>query len=883
MRRLLKWWKLSRVRALLARRTVDAEMEEEMRFHLEMRIQANQAAGMAEEAARHAARRRFGHADGIKETCRDERGWPWLEQTLKDIRLALRGLARTPGRSGVAVFTLALGMGLATVQVSFVRAAFRGLPFERSDRIMQLFLAQDKGIPWPALAPEDYLAWQKAQKSFSETGAYDEDSGVDLSGDGFFARHYPGVALSAGMLRVLRVAPQLGRGFGPEDERAGAEKVVLLSHGAWQRDFGGDRQVIGRRMHSRGDDPAKIVQGTGVRGETVTIIGVMPEGFAFGDRAQCWYNLRAEAGPKARRVEVIGRLRDGVTLAQARAEAAVVGRSPSPGGKPRRLFVGPLMDLQTVSSIRVLLFTLLGIAGGVLALACANVATLLFLRATERSRELALRLALGAGRARIIGQALCESSLLAGLGAAAGVLLAWWGTALLNRQLSADFAVPFWLIVRLDGAVLAAVILMVLLVSLGIGLVPALRAARLDANATLKSAPDSAGGLRLGLVTRGLVLVETASACAVLLVTGILVDGVRQFGRDALPFDPDRTLSAHLYAGPYIKDPKAVDAFFAAVVDRAGALPGVEGATLSMQHPMENANRTLIEPRGGAPQIEAHYQAVAANFFPAMATPVRQGRGFNHADREGGEPVAVINESLARRAWPGESPLGRQFRAEELAPEWITVIGVCADLPMQGALGTGSPAGFYRPMAQLSMWGATLLLRSRGDPHPLAQPLRQIVRNLDPELPVDQIYTVAEWRDRRLATARGFAWLAAVFAAGALFLGGVGIYGVTAFGAARRKREFGIRLALGARPGDLAAMVVRRALTQIGLSLGAGLLLGWLLSRPMVASMGHMIGPTRVGTYLVVAGVLAAAVSIALWLPARRALRVDPAVTLRGE
>jgi putative ABC transport system permease protein len=275
---------------------------------------------------------------------------------------------------------------------------------------------------------------------------------------------------------------------------------------------------------------------------------------------------------------------------------------------------------------------------------------------------------------------------------------------------------------------------------------------------------------------------------------------------------------------------------------------------------------------------------VAANFFPAMATPVRQGRGFESADRDGGEPVAVVNESLARRIWPGESPLGRQFRADEPEPaQWITVVGVCADLPMQGALGTGSPAGYYRPMAQVPLPSATLLLRSRGDPHQLAQPLRQVVRDLDPDLPVDQIYTAAEWRDRRLATPRGFAWMAAVFAAGALFLGSVGVYGVTAFGALRRRREFGIRLALGARRRDLAALVVRRALVQIGLSLCAGLLLGWLFSRPMLASMGGMIGPPRIRTYLVVSGALALAVSCALWAPARRALQVDPAATLRGE
>jgi predicted permease len=372
------------------------------------------------------------------------------------------------------------------------------------------------------------------------------------------------------------------------------------------------------------------------------------------------------------------------------------------------------------------------------------------------------------------------------------------------------------------------------------------------------------------------------------LVTGILVHGILQLGSVPLTFDASRTLAVGIFSVPG-RDAARTAQLFESILEQSQALPGVEAATLADQDPMDNSNSEPIELQDSAGPVRAgrlvvYRQVVSANFFDALNAPVKQGRGFTPADRAGSEPVALVNESLARQCWPGASPVGKRFRVSGGDPgKWLTVAGVVPDLPMQGALNTGSPAGFYRPASQQPLSGAVLILRSRIDPHSLVAPLRMIIRRLDPDLPLDSIFTVEELRDRKLATPRAFGGLAAAFALSALILAAVGIYGVTGFAVQRRTREFGIRLALGARPADLSRLVLGRGLIHAGLSLGAGAAAGWALSRPMVASMREMIGAATPYTYVFVFGTLTAAVLLALWVPARKASRVDPAITLRAD
>jgi predicted permease len=689
------------------------------------------------------------------------------------------------------------------------------------------------------------------------------------------ARRYQGAALSAGVLSVLGVRPQLGRGFLPEDERPGAPGVVLLSYKTWQRDFGGDPKVIGRAVRWAGK-PASIV-------------GVMPPQFSFPERGESWVNLRASTAADEQWVEVIGRLRDGVTPAAARAENAAAGRDftlPAIGiGRPLRagrLLIQSFQDAQIPTRIRVLLLTLLGVAGGVLALASMNVATLLFLRALVHERELALRLAIGGSRGRLVRQMLCESLTLAALGVAGGVLIAWLGVALLDRQFSLDSQKPYWIRFELDYMVLAATVLLTFLTGLAAGLLPALRASRLNLSGILKDKSLGLSSLRMGKLSRVLTTVQATAACTLLVITGILARGVGEMGRVSLPFDATRTLGASLDTAPYVGEGEALDRFRASLLERAGALPGVMAATLAAHHPFDNSSRVVIGLRDGSRGSGSAYREfVAANYMQALGVPFREGRGFTAADRD----AVVINESLARRYWPGESPLGRQFRetdATEPRP-WLTVIGVVADLPMQGVLRAESSAGYYAPLTSEWPWRVCLLLRSGAPPGALVRPLRETIRELAPDLPVYDISTVAEFADHRLATARTMAGLGLTFAAGALFLAAIGVHGVTAFAAERRAREFGIRLALGARTAHIVVLVLRQAILQGGIALAIGLALGYLLSRPLVAAMGQWIGSAGVEIYAGIAGVIFMVLAVALWLPARRSLKVDPALTLRAE
>jgi putative ABC transport system permease protein len=881
----------SKLNSLFRKEKLDAEMAEEMRLHLERRTQANLAAGMSADEARHAAQRQFGGTEQLKEIARDERGVRWLEHLVQDLRYASRALWKSPGFTLAATFTLALGIGLVTLQFSFINGAlFGGLPFESSDRIMAITQLDARGkTRFPTVA--QFHAWREQQQSFSGLGAHDR-GGFELSGPGLDARSYRGGTFSVGVLELLRVRPLLGRGFVSDDERPGAPPVVLLGHHVWQNDFAADKEIVGRAVR--------------LRGEPATIIGVLPPDFAFPQNESIWVNLRPGSGPNDDRpgmphsVEVVGRLHDHTTLAVAQAEFDVLvhqsaaKNSAGDAATPYRARVRPFTEKGSNSKIAIALFSLLGVVGGVLAIACLNVANLFSARALHRSHEIALRTALGATRSRLVRQMLAESCLLAMLGAVGGVFLAKWAVPILNRGIAADPAKPFWIAVELDQRVLFATAGLTLVVGIMAGLFPALRATRANANEVLKDMTGGSASARLGRLNRWLVIAQVAVSSAVLLATSVLVDGVIRQSRVDVPFDPDQTLVADVRL-PEREFPNHTARlnFQTALLERVRALPGVRMATISRGYPLQRSSNVAIDimgrevPAGGEIPTVYQFNHAAPDFFQDTRISMREGRDFAETDDSRGERVAIVNERFARTFWPGGSALNQKIRrhAAPGTPDqpWLTIVGVTENLGIDPVTRNGGMV-IHIPLKQNTSSQVTLLVTAAGNPRTLMRPVREIVRALSPDLPVENGHTFTEHFEVRGAPGRVFGALAGAFGASGLLLAAVGIYGVTSFTVQRRTREFGVRLAIGARPRDLLALVFKQGLRQLAIGLVVGTVAGWMLSQPLANLMARMSGgPPGLGAYLLVFSGVALALAFALWLPARRAAKVDPMVALRCE
>jgi predicted permease len=874
----------ARLRAFFRKEKLDHDMAEEMRFHLAQRAADHVEDGMSPDEARHAAHRKFGGIEQIKEFARDQRGGLWLDQFFQDLRYATRTLAKAPRHTAIAVFTLALGIGLGAIQFSIVNGVQRGLPFENAGRIA---LVQPRNASGRVQAARlaDISTWRETQRSFEQLAAFTRTT-LEIGGENLGTRSYRGAAFSAGLVEMLGVRTVLGRTFTLDDERTDAPPVLLLREWVWRDDFGGDPAIVGRTVR--------------LRGEPATIVGVLPDGFGFPENEHVWVNLRPTVAPGASRAgaansaSLLGLLRAGVTMNTAQTEFDVlvrqveVDRAAAATG-PSRAFVRPVIDSDG-GKVGVLALALLGVVGGVLALACLNVANLLSARAVQRGPELAVRSALGASRGRLVRQLLTESLLLALLGAVGGVLLAYWGVLLLNRQFAAIPDKPFWFVVDLDQRVLLFAIAITGVVGLLSGLFPALRATRRGAGEMIKDASGGGGqGFRLGRINRGLVVGQLTLSCAVLVITSVFVNALWQKSRIALPFDAEAVQSAELrLATAGFATPAARARFYDELLQRARALPGVTAATLTDRYPVERSGVYMaIELADGeAPRDGigvAVSDAVAPGFFRDLQIPLREGREFAEGDGPGSERVAVVNESFARMAWPGESAVGKRFRPASAKPDepWLTVVGVVTDLPSDRT--PRASAYYHVPLRQQLPAEVLWYVRTAGDVHLAVRPLRELVRSLSADVPVDRPMTLGARIRETIVPLRIFGGLGLAFGASALFLAAVGIYGMTAFAVQQRTREFGIRLALGAKPADLLAFVMRQGTRQLAMGLAIGLLLGWAGSQPVGKSLSGHVNSMGVLVYGLVLAVISAAAGIALWLPARRAAKVDPMVALRAE
>jgi putative ABC transport system permease protein len=862
----------------------DRELEEELRFHLEMKEEENLEAGISPEEARYAARRQFGNQTLLREVSRDMWSVRLLETLAQDLRYGLRMMVRNPGFTVVAVLTLAVGIGANTAIFSVVNTVLlRPLPFPEADQLMMFRGVDDgggAGISYP-----NFVDWRAQSGSVERFAAFrtrnftltDSDEPVRLNG----------VVASAGLFTLLGVAPSLGRSFRPEEDNAGVS-VVILSHGLWRRRFNSDPQVIGRNIT--------------LDGGSLTVVGVMPAGFQFpiaAEAADLWTTIAHDAigndPMTAQRglgfLRVIGRLKPGVNLSQAQAEMDGIARRLEQQYPESNAHHGvrlvPALE-QLVGDVRRPLLILFGSVGFVLLIACSNVANLLLARATARRREIALRAALGASRGRIIRQLLTESVLLALAGSVCGWLLAW-GCMESLLSLSPE-NIPRLQDIRLDGLVFGFTLLVSLLTGMIFGLAPALHAAKMELTETLKDGGRSGAGGRVAGLRGALLIAEVAIALVLMIGAGLLLKSFWHLTQVNPGFDPRQTLTFRLSLPNKYSNPQAV-AFFERLQERLQNIPGAHSASVTFALPFSRSRIGTdldIEGRpvapGDRPQIDC--QIVLPDYFRTMGIRLIRGRDFSARDDLNARPVAIINETLARRFFPNEDPLGKRLRPDIAAgPGDVPmreIIGVVSDVRYR-SLTLDVPPEVYMPYPQLPLTtGMWIALRTDADPRGFISAARAEVQALDKDLPVFEVKTLDQYLSGAMAYPRFNMLLLLLFASLALLLTAVGLYGVISYSVTQRTYEIGVRRALGAQTHDVLKLVVKQGmkLTLIGALLGLG---GALALTRLLQTLLFGVSVTDPPTFAVIVLLLIAVALLACWVPARQAAKVDPMTALRCE
>ena len=810
-----------------------------------------------------------------------------METILKDIRYAIRGLLQRPGFTAIALITLALGIGANTAIFSVVNAVLlRPLPFRDPEQLVIVWEdAAFAGFPRNTPAPANYVDWKTQNQSFADMAATAEKS-FNITGDGEPER-VTAHAVTANFFPLFGVPPLLGRGFVPDEDRPGGNKVAMLSYSLWQTRYGGDRQIVNRDIL--------------LNGQKYSVVGVMPSGFQFLDKeVRLWVPLALSQEELASRgshyLNIVARLKPGVGLLQAQADMNAVMRRITVD-HPRETFDGKLgavvMPLreQLVSDARGSLVVLLVAVAFVLLIACANVAGLLLARAVGRRREIALRMALGAGRARVIRQLLTESLLLSLVAGVLGALLAYWSFTFLQGLVPAEMSLSTLL--SLDTRILVFTILVSIVTGVVFGLVPALQAARVDLNEALKQ-----GGTRTtssGRLRSALIVFEVALSVVLLIGAGLLVQTLFQIFQQYSVLQPEKVLTLRTdLPREKAKDIQKRDQFLQQVLDRVGHLPGVQSAGYTTSIPLSWKGGTNgFYPEGLKSPIpgmayDANHRQVSANYLQTMNVPLRAGRYFDQRDNAQAIPVAIVNETMARQYWPGENALGRRFKLgdpDDKDAPWIQIVGIAGDVRQMG-LDEPVKAEMYFPYEQIKdqAWYTPrdLVVRTSGDASSLVGPVREAIREVDPDQPVSNIATMAEVLGTEAAERRMGMIMLVGFAALALLLASLGIYGVLAYFVTQHTSEIGVRQALGATPRNILFLVLKKGM---GLTL-AGVLIGLGCSFALTRLMSSLLFGVKASdplTFVTVPLVLALVALLACLIPARRATRIDPLVALRYE
>jgi len=803
-----------------------------------------------------------------------------MDAMLQDLRYALRSLRQSPGFTLAAVFTLAIGLGGNTAIFSLVNGVLlRPLPFPRPEQLVMVW-GRHPAVGREAASLPDFLDWRSGAQSFEQlAGVALTNYPVNARGE---AELVSGAVVTANFLRTLGVRPAIGRDFLPGEDSRAAPRVAILGYSYWQRRFGGQADAVGRQIDLGAEGP-------------YTIVGVAPRDLRWEGEVDLWTPLATDS-TRPRRADfltVVGRLRPGATLLGAQNELAAVARRleeryPDTNAAWSVQLV-PLQE-ELVGNIRPALLIFMGAVGMVLLIACSNVANLMLARLTSRHREIAVRTALGASRSRLLRQVLVESVVLALLGGGAGLLLATWGMDAL--RVSQAGTIPRIESVTLDWRVLAFTLGLTLATGLAFGVVPALRLTGSDLQTGLRNGSRGATrGPGVGGARRGLVIAEVAIAVVLLAGAGLML---RSFARllEVNPgFRVDNVLTARisLPRAKYADQSRRV-ALYEQVNARMAATPGVlsvglvSGAPLGDGAPYNSFAIEHLPVTDPATVQDAETIVATTGYFTALNIPLLSGRLFGPEDRDGAPGVAVISQTMARRYWKGRDPLGVRITRDDPndpAARWYTIVGVVGDVRHERLAEAPYPQ-LYLPMAQDAGRRMILTARVSGDPLRVVTVLRRILAELDPQVPLSNVATMRERVADSAALPRASTTLLALFAATALLLALVGVYGVIAYGVTQRTREMGIRVALGARPREILRLVMGQGMAPVVAGLGLGLMSALAGSR-VVRSLLYEVGPADLLTYiLVTAAVLVAATAASYW-PARRATRVDPIVALRSE
>jgi predicted permease len=860
------------------------DLDRELRTHLELEAEEQRDAGLNAEEARYAAQRALGSRALIREDVRGLSPLAALDDLAQDLRYGLRMLLKRPGFTIVAALTLALGIGANTAMFSVIDTVLlRPLPYAQADRLAMVW----ENVNLPAYknrrnpsAPGNFNDWKTHNTVFSGMAAIGGRSWT-LTGRGEPLR-VDGEAVSAALFQVLRVGPALGRVFSPDDDRPGNSRVVLLGHRFWTDQFGADPAIVGQTIHLN-DTP-------------YTVVGVMPRGFYFPDPEDKLFvplalTPQQLASHDGHSLRVVARLEDGVAFAQAQANLESVAARITEQHPNTNSGVGvTVVSLreQTVGDVRTPLLVLLGVVALLLLMVCTNIGNLLLARASARGREFAVRTALGAGRGRLIRQLLTESSLLAVVGGAFGLALAVWGITALRAL--APASLPRVDDLRLNASVAAFNFVVAFVAGVVCGIAPALQSERGDLHEHLNAEARSSGD-RSGRRTRGLLIVlETALGVVVLVGAGLLLRSFLQLERVPLGFRPDRilTFQAAPPAARYDTTAKRT-AFYQQVAEKLRALPGVESVAGISSLPLSMSTRLtgiVIEgapppPPGPANLVE--FRTALPGYFSTMGIPLLQGRDVSWTDTPDSPPVIVISQAMAGRHWPDQSAIGKRIRSSTPNSPWVTVVGVVGNVQHTDLINTPRPTMYLAP-SQDQRSGDTIrdwAVKTNGDPAALAASAREAVWSVDSALPITRLQTMQRMRSAATAQEQFNLLLVGLFAAVALILAAVGLYGVTAYTVAQRTRELGIRLALGAQPGDVLRIILGQGARLVLVGLAIGTLASLALTR-MMTTMLFGIGTRDPITFGAV-GILLTTVSLlACYIPARRAMRVDPVVALRS-